>query len=163
MKKIITMLLGVVLADQITKGFLLHTVTGTWHWFGDAMTIVPNPYMMARVTDWFNIVFTWNPGTSFSLFRTAPQMMMIILTGTIIAALMYRLFKNVDEWREVVAMSLIVGGALGNLIDRIRFGAVIDFIDWHAWGVHWPAFNIADACICMGVGLYIWYFIRNRR
>jgi signal peptidase II len=60
-------------------------------------------------------------------------------------------------------LALIVGGALGNLIDRVRFGAVIDFLDFHVGGWHWPAFNIADICIATGVGLYLLNWLINRK
>jgi signal peptidase II len=60
-------------------------------------------------------------------------------------------------------MGLIVGGAIGNLIDRLRFGAVIDFIDWHIGTWHWPAFNFADICITVGIGLYVLYFIKGKK
>lgn len=65
---------------------------------------------------------------------------------------------------ERTALALILGGALGNLIDRIRFGAVVDFLDFHLASLHWPAFNVADVCICLGVGLYIlnWFIARRR-
>ena len=65
---------------------------------------------------------------------------------------------------ERVPLALVAGGAIGNLIDRIRFGAVVDFLDFHIGGYHWPAFNIADMCIVIGVGLYLlnWYIARRK-
>jgi signal peptidase II len=162
MRKTILVLSGAVLADQITKGILLSLVANGWHLSGDAMTLAPNPFMMWRLTSWFNIVFTWNPGTSFSMFREAPPMIMIFLTGAIIGFLAYHLFARVRGGLEKWALSLIVGGAIGNLIDRVRFSAVIDFIDWHAGAWHWPAFNIADICICVGVGLYLLHWKKGK-
>jgi signal peptidase II len=163
MKKIIAVMLGVVLLDQLAKGALLYLITGSVPAFGSAWRLVPYPYLMARVGDFFNIVFTWNPGTSFSLFRAlgeAAPIVLIALTGFIIGALGYYLFARVREDSEKWALSLIVGGALGNLIDRVRFGAVIDFLDFHVYGWHWPAFNVADVCICIGVAVYVinWLF-----
>ncbi|MDR1071863.1 MAG: signal peptidase II [Rickettsiales bacterium] len=155
MKKIIAILSGAVLADQIAKGVLLSMAAGGWRLSGAAIELVPYPYLIARIASWFNIVFTWNPGTSFSMLREVPQLVMIFLTGAIIGFLAYHLFARIKKSGEKWAMSLIVGGALGNLIDRVRFGAVIDFVDWHIGAWHWPAFNIADACICAGVGLYL--------
>lgn len=67
--KILAVVFGVVALDQITKGILLYLITGGIPMFGSAWQIVPMPYIMAHVTDFFNIVFTWNPGASFSLFR----------------------------------------------------------------------------------------------
>ncbi|MDR3208865.1 MAG: signal peptidase II [Rickettsiales bacterium] len=164
MKKIILILSGVVAADQISKGVLLSMAAdGGWSLSGDALTLVPYPYLTARVASWFNIVFTWNPGTSFSMLREVPQALMIFLTGAIIGYLSYHLFAKIKDCYEKWAMSLIVGGAIGNLIDRVRFGAVIDFIDWHVGTWHWPAFNVADVCICVGVGLYALKWIKRKK
>ncbi|MDR1027178.1 MAG: signal peptidase II [Rickettsiales bacterium] len=159
MKKIISIVLGAVVVDQITKGILLSMVAGGWKWAGDAFALVPHPYFIARVFSWFNIVFTWNPGSSFSMFREAPAVIMIGLTGAVIGYLAWLLFTKTRD----IPMALIVGGALGNLIDRVRFGAVVDFIDWHAGTWHWPAFNIADVCICVGVGLYLLQWIKRKK
>lgn len=160
MKKILKYLLTilfVILLDQLSKGMLLFAITGAVPLFGNAWAIVKYPYLMGNVFNWFNIVFTWNPGTSFSMFRalgnTAPWII-TLLTGIIIGLIIYYLFKRASDY-ERFPLALIAGGALGNLIDRIRFGAVIDFIDWHVGDWHWPAFNFADVCIVVGVCLYI--------
>ncbi|MBQ0013073.1 MAG: signal peptidase II [Proteobacteria bacterium] len=160
MKKILKYLLTilfVILLDQLVKGMLLFAITGAVPLFGNAWAIVKYPYLMGNVFNWFNIVFTWNPGTSFSMFRalgnTAPWII-TLLTGIIIGLIIYYLFKRASDY-ERFPLALIAGGALGNLIDRIRFGAVIDFIDWHVGDWHWPAFNFADVCIVVGVCLYI--------
>lgn len=149
--------LGVILLDQVSKSMLLYLITGTVPLYGNAWDVVGYPYLMAHVFSWFNIVFTWNPGTSFSLFRALGEMAPWIIagiTGFIIGALSYYIVTRARN-SERLPLCLIIGGALGNLIDRIRFGAVIDFIDWHVGGWHWPAFNIADIFIVIGVGLYI--------
>lgn len=157
---------GIVLLDQITKGILLFLITGSAFVFGPAWSVVPVPYLMTRVTNFFNIVFTWNPGTAFSLFRalgdTAP-IVMIILTGLIIAWLIYYLVSRARDY-ERVPLIFIIGGAFGNLVDRVRFGAVIDFLDLHIGGAHWPAFNVADVFITVGVMLYVlnWYLARRK-
>jgi signal peptidase II len=167
MKKIwlvpVALVLLVIALDMITKGVLLHLITGGIPVAGGAFDLIPFPYMMTRVTDFFNIVFTWNPGTSFSLFQGLGESMplvLIFLTGVIIGFLCWQLFARKNERFERIALALIIGGALGNLIDRIRFGAVIDFLDFHAMGWHWPAFNVADIAICVGVAVYVigWVF-----
>jgi signal peptidase II len=168
MKKIFgifAVIFGVILADQVTKGYLIYMLTGGMPLFGNAWDILPYPYMVARVTDFFNIVFTWNPGTSFSLFRAlgnSAPIIIIVLTALVIGALGYYLFRHAGA-REKLPVALIVGWALGNLIDRVRFGAVVDFLDLHIGGLHWPAFNVADICIVAGVGLYIimWFAARK--
>lgn len=165
--KILAILMGVVLLDQITKGILIYMITGGVPLFEPAWKLIPVPYMIAQFTDFFNIVFTWNPGASFSLFRSLGEtspFLIIFITGAIIGFISYYLFKKSDK-AEKLPIALIVGGAIGNLIDRIRFGAVVDFLDFHVGGWHWPAFNIADTCITIGVGLYIisWIIIRIKR
>ncbi len=160
MKKLLSILsiiFIVIFLDQLSKGILLYLITGGIPVYGDAWSIVPVPYLMAHVFDFFNIVFTWNPGASFSLFRTlgeAAPLIMIAMTGAVIGAIAYYLFVRAQRY-ERFSLALIVGGALGNLIDRIRFGAVIDFLDFHIGALRWPAFNIADICIVVGVGLYL--------
>ena len=68
------------------------------------------------------------------------------------------MFKEKQAFAKF-ALALILGGAVGNIIDRIRFGAVIDFLDFHAFGYHWPAFNVADSAICLGVMLLLYQMI----
>ena len=166
MKKAIAIILSVLLLDQLTKGILLYLITGHVPVVGNAFDLVGNPYLMARVTNFFNIVFTWNPGTSFSLFRNlglSAPMVIVILTGVIVGVLGYMLAKtkiNHEKW----ALSLIIGGAIGNIIDRVRFNAVIDFLDFHVGGWHWPAFNLADTAITIGVAIFIigWVFGKKK-
>lgn len=163
--KIISIITGAVLLDQVSKGALVYLLTGGVPVFGRAWDIIPFPYMMSQVTNFFNIVFTWNPGTSFSLFRAVGEsapLVIIILTGIVIGFLGHYLFNRASA-AEKWPLALIVGGALGNLIDRVRFGAVIDFLDFHVGGWHWPAFNVADICIAVGVGLYILNWLINRK
>jgi signal peptidase II len=153
------------LLDQVAKGALVYMLTGALPVSGRAWDVVPFPYMMSQVADFFNIVFTWNHGASFSLFRALGEsapMIIIVLTSIVIGFLARYLFKLADK-HEKWPVALIVGGALGNLIDRIRFGAVIDFLDFHVGGWHWPAFNVADICISMGVGLYILNWLLKRK
>lgn len=164
MKKIIAIIVGAIALDQITKGILIYLITARVPFVANAWDLIPYPYMMTRVTDFFNIVFTWNPGASFSLFRAlgeAAPIIMIFLTGFIIGALGYYMVRRAGAY-EKLPLALIVGGALGNLIDRVRFGAVVDFLDFHVAGYHWPAFNIADALICIGVALYVINWIRKK-
>jgi len=169
MKKTVTILsiiFGAIIIDQLTKGILLYLITGGVPLFGAAWDIVPVPYLMMHVCNFFNFVFTWNPGTSFSLFRALGEsapIVIVIATSFIIGWILYYLFRRAQSY-ERVPLALIAGGAIGNLIDRIRFGAVVDFLDFHIGGYHWPSFNVADICIVVGVGLYIlnWYIARRK-
>lgn len=164
--KYLSIIIGAIILDQITKGILIYLITGGVPLVGSAWEIVPVPYMMMRVCDFFNIVFTWNPGASFSMLRTvgeAAPLIIIIATGFIIGFIAYYLFARAKSY-ERIPLALIVGGAMGNLIDRVRFGAVVDFLDFHVGAWHYPAFNIADMCIVIGVFLFIlnWYLARRR-
>lgn len=162
--KYIIIILVAIFADIVTKGFLLYLISGHVPLYGVSWTLVPFPYLIMRVGSIFNIVFTWNHGASFSMLRTvgeAAPWIMSIATGFIIGFIGYYMFTRAKKC-ERIPLALIIGGALGNLIDRIRFGAVIDFLDFHINGWHYPAFNVADICIVVGVGLYLlnWFLIR---
>jgi signal peptidase II len=155
--KYISIIFGILLLDLITKSILLYLITGGVPLAGNAWSVVKYPYIMSNVFDWFNIVFTWNPGTSFSLLRhlgEAAPWVIIAATGVIIVLLFLYMFRRASTY-EKLPLAFIIGGALGNLVDRIRFGAVIDFLDFHIGEWHWPAFNVADIFIVIGVGLYI--------
>ena len=163
---ILSIVFGAFVLDQLSKGVLLYLITGGVPLFGGAWEIVPVPYLMAHVCDIFNIVFTWNPGASFSMFRGLGEsvpFIMIIATAVIIGFILHYLFARAKDY-ERIPLALIAGGAIGNLVDRIRFGAVVDFLDFHIGGMHWPAFNVADICIVVGVGLYLlnWYIARRK-
>ena len=168
MKKIfkyLAIILAIVLLDQVSKGVLINLITGRVPSFAPAWELIPVPYLMAHVTNFFNVVFTWNPGTSFSLFRALGEslpMVIIILTSFVIGFLGYYMARRAQVY-ERLPLAFIIGGALGNLIDRVRFGAVVDFLDFHIGGAHWPAFNVADMFICIGVGLYILNLFLARR
>ena len=116
---------------------------------------------------WFNFRLTGNRGAAWGIFGNMPDgwrvpffvVISMIAVGVIIA--IYRSSDGQELLRW--ALTLILGGAIGNLIDRVRFGYVIDFIDWHYKDAHWPTFNIADVAISVGVGLLILDMIVNRK
>lgn len=110
-----------------------------------------------EILPFYNLVMVWNEGVSFGLMKTGHEWMPLILSGFSLAlafAFMLWMLSTKDRL-TALALALIVGGALGNVIDRLRFGAVIDFMDVHVAGLHWPAFNFADSCIVLGVGVLI--------
>ena len=163
--KICAVIVGVVLLDQVTKGVLLYLLTARVPLVAPAWELVPVPYIMTQVTDFFRIVFTWNPGASFSLFRALGEsapLAIIIITAVIIGLLGQYLFCRAQTY-EKWPLALVVGGALGNLIDRVRFGAVIDFLDFYIGAWHWPAFNVADICIVLGVAGLLFNLIIKRK
>ncbi len=164
-KRFLLPLFGLVLADQLVKGILLFLITQRVPLVADAFQIAPFPVMFGSFTEFFNLVFTWNPGTSFSLFRSiglSHQLGIIVMVSMVIGFLGYHLLFRAKSKFEYTALLLIVGGALGNLIDRIRFGAVIDFMDFHVGNWHFPAFNVADAFITIGVMIYLYGLFRKK-
>jgi signal peptidase II len=106
-----------------------------------------------RITPFFNLVLTYNRGMSFGLFNNGAgvnALLFSLVAASIVAVLVYWL-SRVDSPFLAVAIGLVIGGAIGNVIDRVRFGAVVDFLDFYLGSWHWPAFNLADSAICIGV------------
>ncbi|HYZ39040.1 MAG TPA: signal peptidase II [Stellaceae bacterium] len=131
----------VVVMDQLSKAAILASFAGRF--FGDRDTI----------TSFFNLVLTYNRGISFGLFNDGGGVNALVFSfaaAAIIAVLLYWLSRAASPFLAV-AIGLIIGGAVGNVIDRLRFGAVVDFLDFHIGSLHWPAFNLADSAICIGV------------
>ena len=119
------------------------------------------PYAEINIFPFFNLVMVWNQGISFGLFAQDSETSAWILVGlSVVITLLFLgwLFKTSSQLQSI-GICLVIGGAIGNVIDRIRFGAVIDFLDFHAFGYHNQAFNIADSCVVVGVLSLIAYSI----
>ena len=117
------------------------------------VTIFMNPPRVVDVWPFFNVVMVWNRGVTFGLLDDTPywgQWAFIGLSLAIVAILLLWLHRSETRW-QAAAIGLIIGGALGNVIDRVHYGAVADFLDFYVGSYHWPAFNIADAAITLGV------------
>jgi signal peptidase II len=141
-KLAVVTIVAVIVLDQLTKWF-----------FYDYL--VTEGRRFVEVLSFFNLVTVWNYGVSFGMFNSgsaASAWIFALLALGIVALLVYWLWRSA-RMVPVLALSLVIGGALGNVIDRFRFGAVFDFLDFHAFGWHWPAFNIADAGITVGVAV----------
>lgn len=110
------------------------------------------------VTNFFHITYVRNPGAAFGILSDNAIRLPFFIGISIIAVLgilwYLRRVANDKTWQHL-ALGLILSGALGNLIDRLRLGEVIDFIDVHWYNYHWPAFNIADSAICIGVAIML--------
>ena len=111
-----------------------------------------NLYPEIKIFDFFSLVYVWNRGVSFGMFNHLEQSQLIfsIIQGGIALGLSFWLYTN-EKKHFAIALGLIIGGALGNVIDRIKNGAVADFLDFHIAIYHWPAFNLADSCVFIGV------------
>ena len=119
---------------------------------------VMDPPRQVVVTPFFNLSMVWNRGMSFGLFAQDSPFTPWILSAiaiAITAVLVVWLYRTTDRW-SAAAIGFVIGGALGNVIDRIRFGAVADFLDFHLAGYHWPSFNLADSAITVGVAMLLW-------
>jgi signal peptidase II len=137
----LTAALVAFLTDQFSKFYIGSLFDG------DPTTRVVN----AR----FNLVHAFNTGVSFSMFDNGGrigQIVLILFALAVVAFLGCWLRREKDPW-TALALGLIIGGALGNVADRLYFGAVRDFLDFHYEGWHWPAFNGADTFICLGAFL----------
>jgi len=113
---------------------------------------------VVEVTSFFNFVLAHNAGAAFSfLAGAAGWQRFFFSTIAVVAAIwiVVLLRQHAHETVFCLALSLILGGALGNLIDRVWLGAVVDFLDFHAMGWHWPAFNVADSAITCGAALIV--------
>ncbi len=136
---------GVVMVlDQLTKFWVTSALK-----FGQSIEVTP----------FFNLVLVYNPGAAFSFLSDAAgwqRWFFVVLALAVSAWLVAMLKLHAAERLLPSACALVLGGALGNVIDRLLFGAVIDFLDVHAVGWHWPAFNVADSAISLGVALLIW-------
>lgn len=134
----------VVLADQITKLLM----TG-WLQFGEAV----------RVTPFFDLVLVYNPGAAFSFLSSASgwqRWFFVALALGISVWLVLLIRRHAAERLLPLSFALVLGGAIGNVIDRVLHGAVIDFLYFHIGRYGWPAFNVADSAISVGVVLLVW-------
>jgi len=140
----------IVVVDQLTKYVAVLHLTGK----------------SIEVTSFFNLVLVYNPGAAFSFLSDAAgwQRGLFIAIALIASAwIVYLLGRYPHQRLFALSLSLVLAGAVGNVIDRIHAGAVIDFLDFHALGYHWPAFNVADSAISCGAALLIWDALRPRR
>lgn len=142
---------AVLVLDQLTKF---------------VVTAVLAPYEIVQtVPGFFNLVYYRNPGAAFGILNRSGFSGKLILIGISIGALVLiaSMVRGSKDRLYTWALSLIAGGAAGNLVDRIRHGSVVDFLDFHISGHHWPAFNVADSAITAGVGLALLSFFISRK
>ena len=140
----------VIVLDQLSKAAI------TSHFvYGEAWAI----------TDFFNLVLAHNTGAAFSFLHDAGGLQRWLFSAIAVAAstwIVWLLRKHGQQTLFSLALALILGGALGNLIDRIAYGYVVDFLDFHWAGYHFAAFNVADSAITCGAALLIWDGLKGK-
>ena len=134
----IFLILSIVALDQVTKLAILGR---------DVVDIYPE----MEFTSFLNLVLVQNKGISFGLFSRYEVGWLISILTIGIVVVLFIWMRKLERAILALPFSLIIGGAIGNLIDRLNYGFVVDFIDFHFFGWHWPAFNIADSAITVGV------------
>ena len=137
----------VVVVDQASKIVVLNAL---------------GPFQSVSVSSFFNLVLVLNTGISFGLFDTIARWFLIAVALSI-SVLLMRWLANSSDRLVCAGLGMIIGGAVGNVIDRLVHKAVVDFLDFHFYGWHWPAFNIADSAITIGVVLFVLASFFERR
>lgn len=143
---------GVLAGCALTAAFVVDFST---KWL--ILNIVMVPPRTIEIAPFFNLALGFNLGVSFGMFRDLFMEQPLLLAGitSVIASGLFVFAVRTTKRIETVAMGLIAGGAAGNVVDRVRQGAVTDFLDFHVGDWHWPAFNMADVSIVIGVVLLI--------
>lgn len=148
---LVTVIVFAFALDQGTKWLILN--------------VVMHPPRTIPLAPFFNLVLGLNTGVSFGMFSGTfgdQPMTVVLLSGAIVAALLMWAWRT-DDIRERLGLSLVAGGALGNIVDRWRQGGVTDFLDFHWAGWHWPTFNMADVAIVLGVAVILLASLRSPR
>lgn len=133
----------ILILDHLTKWLIRDVVLDGAHYI--------------EITGFFNLVEVWNRGVSFGLFASSspwtPVLLSALAIGISIVLLVW--LRKAETLLLSIALGIVIGGAVGNVIDRILWGHVFDFLDFHIAGYHWPAFNVADSAITIGVALIL--------
>lgn len=145
-----------IAADQLTKALIIQSMS-----LYEVREIIPG---------FFNLVYVTNKGAAFSMFAHVDTpwinyfFVAIAAVAAVVLTVLYFRWRRISSWYGV-SFGLIVGGAVGNVIDRLRYGAVTDFLDFYVGTWHWPAFNVADSAICIGAALLILlnFFVSERQ
>ena len=144
----------VILLDQATKAWIISTMR-----LYDSFVVIGG---------FFNITHVRNPGAAFGFLAAAPPMFrytffIVVTVAAILLILHYLRISRIEAPSLVSALALILAGAAGNLIDRVRFGEVVDFLDVYIVSYHWPAFNVADSAITVGAAILIVVLLQKRK
>ncbi len=141
--------LAIVVLDQITKVYVMQTMR-----LHESIVVI---------SDFFSITYIRNPGAAFGFLSSSSSTFRFVFFGLtslfavgLLGTILVRMPKH--DWLGQLSVAAILGGAIGNLLDRLRYGEVIDFLDFYVNGYHWPAFNVADSAITVGVVFLILHF-----
>lgn len=148
---IITLVL--LLLDQTTKYYILKTIP-----LFDSIPVIPG---------FFNITHIHNTGGAFGVFADGHpllrKILFIFISSAAIVVILFLYHKSLKSYSFLsIGLALIFSGAIGNMIDRVRFGKVVDFLDFYIGSLHWPAFNIADSAITIGMGIFVYYILLKK-
>jgi len=143
----------IIILDLISKAIILSKMP-LYH----SIPIIPG---------FFSITHIQNPGGAFGLLASqssSVRYIFFIVVSSLAICLIFFFYKNTPKTHPLLATSfaMIFGGAIGNLIDRFRFGKVVDFLDFYISNYHWPAFNVADSAITIGIGIFIYHILFNK-
>lgn len=154
------LIIALIITDQLSKWAILEFLfkpelqmdaLGFGEWITSTMRL---PFVSIELLPFFNLTMVWNQGISFGLFQNGNPWPLIIMAMTICVFFMIWLWRTKSRL-EMVTLSMVIGGALGNVIDRLHFRAVADFFDFHIAGWHYPAFNLADSYISIGIVILV--------
>lgn len=149
-----------IILDQITKWIVLEYIfktelglpaLGFFDWITSTERL---PFVQIELSSFFNLSMVWNHGISFGLFQSGSPWPLIIIASVISVIFSVWLCRT-KSWVEALCLSAVIGGAIGNIIDRLHFSAVADFFDFHVMGWHYPAFNMADSFISVGIVILV--------
>jgi signal peptidase II len=144
---------AIVLADQATKWLILSRI--------------PVDHGFELIPGFLNIVHVRNPGSAFGMFADSSSgfrgLFFVLISIAAVGTIGYLVAASRELDRFLLfGYACFFGGALGNLVDRIRFGEVVDFLDFHVGSLHWPAFNVADTMLCVGIGFFFIHLLTTR-
>jgi len=143
MRSLLGLATFIVILDLGSKWWMSQVLT-----YSESISVLPG---------FFQLTLVHNTGGAFGLFANQTFVFVVLSIITIFFLLgLYRAYASKSKWL-VWPIGLVLGGAVGNLIDRVRYGYVVDFLDFFVKDWHWPAFNLADSCICVGLGILAFY------
>ena len=149
------MSVAIIVLDQVTKSYIASKM-----YLHQSIPIIP---------EYFSLTYIRNPGAAFGILASSSsgfRMVFFLLTSLFALGLLITIFVRLEpnDWWGQLTIASIFGGAIGNLIDRLQFGEVIDFLDFYVNGYHWPAFNVADMAISIGVcSLFLLFAFEKRK